>query len=181
MKGTNMRRKIIASLGTMLAIGLTITTAVAPAATQAAGKESFRGALIVGGDASARNILSTYIAADGVFSGHGRIVEVPNRPGDGDNVTRDDLVFPQGKLHLVSTNKSFKVSVNPKTCAVRIAIRQTAKIEGGTGKFSRATGTFAGGVRARGVTFRAANGTCSQQGALLLEVDLVSGHGTISL
>jgi hypothetical protein len=176
-----MRRKIVGSLATVLGIGLTITTAVAPAATPTTGKESFRGALIVGGDASARNILSTYVAADGVFRGHGRIVEVPNRPGDGDNVTRDDLVFPQGKLHLVSTNKSFSVSMNPKTCAVRIGVRQTAKIEGGTGKFSGAAGTFVGGVRGHGVTFRAANGTCSHQGALLLEVDLVSGHGTLSM
>jgi hypothetical protein len=176
-----MRRKIVGTLGTMLAIGLTTTTAVAAAATPTTGKESFSGALIVGGDASARNILSTFVAADGVFIGNGRIVEVPNGPGDGDNVTRDDLVFPQGKLHLVSTNKSFSVSVNPKTCAVRIAIRQTAKIEGGTGKFSGATGTFVGGVHGHGVTFRAADGTCSQHGALLLEVDLVSGHGTLSM
>jgi hypothetical protein len=176
-----MRRKIIGTLGTIVAIGLTITAAVSPAAARTSGHESFRGALIVGGDASARNILSTYVAADGVFSGHGRIVEVPNRPGDGDNVTRDDLVFPQGKLHLVSTNKSFSASVNPKTCAVRVAIRQTARIEGGTGKFRQAAGTFTGGVQGRAVTFRDANGKCSQHGAFLLEVDLVSGHGTLSI
>lgn len=164
----------------MLAVGLTITTAVAPAATRTTGKESFRGVLIAGGKSDARNVFSTFVAADGVFSGHGRIVEVPNRPGDGDKVTRDDLVFPQGKLHLVSTNKSVSVSVNPKTCALRVAIRQTARIEGGTGKFSQATGTFVGGVRGHGVTFRNPDGTCSQHGALLLEVDLVSGHGTLS-
>jgi hypothetical protein len=175
-----MRRKIIGGLGTMLAIGLTITTAVAPAAARTTGKESFRGALIAGGKPSARHIISTFVAADGLFSGHGRIVEVPNRTGDGDNVTRDDLVFPQGKLHLVSTNKSLSVSVNPKTCALKVAIRQTARIEGGTGKFRDATGTFVGGVDGRGVTFRNPDGTCSQQGALLLEVDLVSGHGTLA-
>jgi hypothetical protein len=71
--------------------------------------------------------------------------------------------------------------VNPKTCAERLAIRQTARIEGGTGRFRHATGTFIGGVQARGVTFRNPDGTCSQHGALLLEVDLVSGHGTLSI
>jgi hypothetical protein len=176
-----MRRRIIGVLGTMLAIGLTVTTAVSPAATRTTGKESFRGVLIVGGKANTRNILSTFVAADGVYSGHGRIVEVPNRPGDRENIFRDDLVFPQGKLHLVSTGRSFKTSVNPKTCALRATIRQTARIEGGTGKFRNATGTFTGGVRGRGVTFRKADGTCSRQGALLLEVDLVSGHGTLSI
>ena len=176
-----MRRKIIGSIGTMLAIGLTITTAVAPAAARTTGKESFRGALIVGGDRSARNIVSTFVAADGVFSGHGRIVEVPNRPGDRDNVSRDDLVFPEGNLHLVSTSKSFKTSLNPKTCAVRVTIHQTATIDGGTGKFANASGRFVGGVQGRGVTFRNPSGTCSQHGALLLEVDLVSGHGTLSM
>ena len=175
-----MRRNIIGGLGTMLAIGLTITTAVAPAAMRTTGKESFRGALIAGGKSNARNVFSTFVAADGVFSGHGHIVEVPNRPGDGEKVTRDDLVFPQGKLHLVSTNNSVSVSVNPKTCAVKVAIRQTARIEGGTGQFRNATGTFVGGVRGHGVTFRTPGGTCSRQGALLLEVDLVSGHGTLS-
>lgn len=176
-----MRRNIIGAIGTALAIGLTITTAVAPAATGTVGKESFRGVLIVGGKRDTRNVTDTFVAADGVFSGHGRVVEVRNRPGDGNNISRDDLVFPQGKLHLVNTNKSFSASVNPKTCAARLAIRQTARIEGGTGRFRHATGTFVGGVRGRGVTFRNPDGTCSQQGALLLEVDLLSGHGTLSI
>ena len=176
-----MRRKMIGGLGAMLATGLTITTTVAPAATRTTGKESFRGVLIAGGKANTRNIISTFVAADGVFSGHGRIVEVPNRPGDADNIFRDDLVFPQGKLHLVTTNRSFKTSVNPKTCALRATIRQTARIEGGTGMFRHATGTFVGGVQGRGVTLRSPDGTCSQHGALLLEVDLVSGHGTLAI
>jgi len=175
------RHVIVGSLGTMLGIGLPVTAAVAADATPTTGKESFRGVLIAGGKSGTRNVLSTFIVADGVFSGHGRIVEVPNRPGDSDKVSRDDLVFPQGKLHLVSTNKSFALSVNPKTCAVRIAVRQTARIQGGTGQFLHATGTFTGGVQGRGVTFRNPDGTCSQRGELLLEVDLVSARGTISI
>jgi hypothetical protein len=40
-------------------------------------------------------VVGTAIAARGVFNGVGRIVERPNRPGDSDKVTRDDLVFPE--------------------------------------------------------------------------------------
>ena len=165
----------------VLAGGLTLATSVSPAAPRVSGKESFRGVLVASGESGARTVISSLIVFKGVFTGAGTIVEVPNRPGDSDNVSRDDLVFPQGKMHLVSTNKSFKVTVNPKTCAVKVRIRQTGKITGGTGKFRHARGTGTGGVRGRGVAPRNPDGSCSQQGALILEVDLVFSHGTLSL
>jgi hypothetical protein len=176
-----MRRRITAALGVVLAVGLTAATSVSPAAPRASGKESFRGVLVASGESGTRAVISTLIVARGVFTEAGRIVEVPNRPGDSRNVSRDDLVFPQGKMHLVSTNKSFRVTVNPNTCAVKVRIRQTGKITGGTGKFRHAHGTGTGGVRGRGVAARNPDGTCSQQGALILEVDLVFSHGTLSL
>lgn len=164
----------------MLAIGLTPAIAAAPAAARATGKESFRGVLLASGESGTRVVFSTLIAAHGVFSGAGRIVEVANRPGDPDTVSRDDLVFPGGKMHLINTNKSFTASINPDTCAARIRIRQTAVVRGGTGRFRHAAGRFVGGVQGRGVAPRNPDGTCSQQGALLLEVDAVFGRGTLS-
>jgi hypothetical protein len=175
-----MQRRFTQILGATLAVGLTAAAAAAPAATGSAHTESFRGVLVASGDSGTRTVFSTFVVATGVFNGAGRIVEIPNRPDDPDSVSRDDLVFPQGKLHLVSTSKSFATSLNSRTCALRITIRQTARIEGGTGKFRHATGTFAGGVRGRGIASRDADGTCSQQAALLLEVDRVFGHGTLS-
>jgi hypothetical protein len=104
-------------------------------------------------------VISSLIVTTGVFTGVGTIVEVANRPGDSDAVTRDDLVFPQGKMHLVSTNKSFNVTVDPKTCGVRVRVRQTGKIIGGTGKFRHARGMGTGGVTGRGVGSRNPDGS----------------------
>jgi len=175
-----MKRQIAGALGLVLAVGLTLAASVAPAASRATGKESFSGVIVASGESGTRTVVTSLIALEGVFTGAGRIVEVPNHPGDPANVSRDDLVFPTGKMHLISTNKSFTVSVNPKTCAVRVLIRQTGRIRGGTGKFRHASGTGVGSVRGRGVAFRDPDGTCKQQGALLLEVDLVFSHGTLS-
>ena len=176
-----MRRRIIGALGIVLAVGLTLGASISPAAHRASGRESFRGVLVASGESGARTVINSLIATRGVFTGAGTIVEVPNRPGDSDAVTRDDLVFPQGKMHLVSTNKSFNVTVDPKTCAVKVRIRQTGKIIGGTGKFRHARGAGTGGVTARGVAPRKPDGSCSQQGALILEIDLVFSHGTLLL
>jgi hypothetical protein len=83
-------------------------------------------------------------------------------------------------MHLISTNKSFGVSIQKATCTVRITIRQTGVVRGGTGRFRHAVGRFVGGVHGRGVAPRNPDGTCSQQGALLLEIDGVSERGTLS-
>ena len=176
-----MRRRITVAVGMVLAVGLTLAASISPAAQRASGPESFRGVLVASGESGARTVISSLLVTRGVFTGAGTIVEVPNRPGDSDAVTRDDLVFPQGKMHLVSTNKSFNVIVDPKTCAVKVRIRQSGKIIGGTGKFRHARGAGTGGVSGRGVAARNPDGSCSQQGALILEVDLVFSHGTLSL
>jgi hypothetical protein len=175
-----MSRSFARALSTMLAIGVTSAISVAPAAARTTGKESFRGVLLASGESGTRVVFSTFLTAEGVFNGAGRIVEVANRPGDPDTVSRDDLVFGGGKMHLINTNKSFSASIKPATCAARITIRQTAVIRGGTGRFRHAAGRFVGAVHGRGVAARNSDGTCSQQGALLLEIDAVSGKGTLS-
>ena len=94
-----MRRRIIGALGIVLAVGLTLGASISPAAQRASGPESFRGVLVASGESGARTVTSSLIVTRGVFTGVGTIVEVPNWPGDSDAVTRDDLVFPQGKMH----------------------------------------------------------------------------------
>src|SRR3954451_1435067 len=133
--------------------------AVTPAGARTSGKESFRGVLVTTGESGTRTVVSSMIVAVGVFDGVGRIDEVENRPGDPDNVSRDDLVFAAGTMHIVTENGSANVSVNPTTCVITARIKQTTKINGGTGRFRRASGSFAGTVRAWGVAARAANGT----------------------
>lgn len=175
-----MSRSFARALGTMLTVGVVSAISVAPAVARATGKESFRGVLLASGESGTRVVFSTFLTAEGVFNGAGRIVEVPNRPGDPDSVSRDDLVFRGGKMHLINTNKSFSATIKPATCAARITIRQTAVVRGGTGRFRHAAGRFVGAVHGRGVAPRNPDGTCSQQGALLLEIDAVSGRGTLS-
>lgn len=83
-------------------------------------------------------------------------------------------------MHLISTVKSVKPLVDPKTCAARTRVRQAARIRGGTGKFRHAAGRFVGSLDGWGVASRNPDGTCSQQGEPILEVAIVSGRGTLS-
>src|SRR4051812_25370893 len=110
----------------------------------------------------------------------GRDVEVASRPGDSPNVSRDDLVFPRGKIHIVNTSQPPMGSMNPQTCAGTVRIKQITKVRGGTGRFRHASGTFAGTLRGWGVAARKPDGTCEQQAELLLEVDVISMQGTLS-
>src|SRR4051794_1022222 len=96
-----MKRQLRSILGTVVVVGLTLAALVAPAAARTTGRESFRGIIVVSGESGTRTVVSTMFFAGGVFDGVGRVVEVQNSPGDPDNVVRDDLVFPQGRMHLV--------------------------------------------------------------------------------
>jgi hypothetical protein len=71
-------------------------------------------------------------------------------------------------------------TLDPATCAYAGRIGQIAKVEGGTGKFCHASGTFKGTVRAYGVAARNGAGSCNQQADSLLEADVVVGRGTLS-
>ena len=133
------------------------------------------------GESGTRTVVSTLVAARGVFTGVGRVVEIPNRAGDPENVSRDDLVFSRGSMHLLTTTQSFVPSINPQTCAVQVRIRQTQKIEGGTGGLRHAAGSFAGTIRGHGVAARNPDGTCSQELPQLVEVAVFSMRGTLSL
>src|SRR3954463_9842089 len=80
---------------TMISTGVTAAPADA-----AAGRETFHGFIVK----TRGHVDITRIAAHGVFDGVGRIVEKRSKPGDADSVNRDDLVFRDGTMHLVSTN-----------------------------------------------------------------------------
>jgi hypothetical protein len=159
---------------------LSIPVAVAPGAARTSGKESFKGVLVTSGESGTRTVVSTVLVAKGVFDGVGRLVEVDNRAGDPDNISRDDLVFARGTMHIVNTSGAVDVSLKPQTCAFTIRIEQTSKVEGGTRRFKHATGSFTGTVRAVGVAARAPDGSCSQELAALVEADIVKARGTLT-
>jgi hypothetical protein len=164
-----------------MAIGLTLAAVAAPAAARTTGTESFHGEIIAPAKSGTRHVAASIIVLKGVFTGVGKIVEVPNRPGDPRNISRDNLVFPSGTLHIRNTSQPPKLSLDPKTCAITATIKQTSKVHGGTRMFRHASGTFASTVRAWGVAARNADGSCNGQADLLLDADAVSARGTLVL
>jgi len=167
----------------LLAGGIALAVAsatAAPAAAANSASETFKGTIVTSGVSGTRTVITSVIIAKGAFSGVGRIVEVENLPTDPDNVSRDDLVFSSGSMHLVSTNQDFKISVNPRSCVATATIHQTGEVIGGTGQFANAAGNFIGIVTGPAVLARNPDGTCSFEHVPLHEVDMISATGTLS-
>jgi hypothetical protein len=175
-----MRRQRSAAPTAILAVGLMLGATAAPAVAKS-GKESIRGTIVTSGVSGSRTVVSSLVATHGVFDGIGRDVELASRPGDAGNVLRDDFVFPRGRMHIIATGTSSDVSVDPMSCLVTLAVKQTGQIAGGTGRFRHASGTFAGAVHGWAVATRDPDGSCSQTAAPVLEVDVVTARGTLTL
>jgi hypothetical protein len=171
---------IVRAVAGAVSVAVMVALSAGPAAARTTGKESFSGQIIAPAGSGTRHIASSIVAARGVFAGAGKIVEVANKPGDPDNVSRDDLVFPGGTLHIRNTSQAPRFSANQQTCAITGTIKQATKVQGGTGIFRHATGTFAGKVSVWGVAARNADGSCNMEADLLLDADAVSGRGTLS-
>jgi len=166
-------------LPVVLLAGATAISAPSAAAA-ASGPQTFKGTIVTDAAGGERNIVKSIVIARGAFNGVGTIVEVPNQPGDGEDIFRDDLVFPQGTLHLVTTNLDLALNVIPQSCRFTASVQQTGEIAGGTGLFTGASGSGAGGVVARGTAARAADGSCDPLAPTLHEVDRISSTGTLS-
>jgi hypothetical protein len=155
--------------------------AAAPAAAQTSGAQTFDGVIVTSGVSGERVLVTSVVVAKGVFSGVGRIVELPNLPGDPDNVSRDDLVFAEGSMHLVSTTVDFSVSLTPNSCLAHATIKQTNQIVGGTGAFAAASGSFTSTVGGPALLARNPDGSCSFEQPPLHEQDMFAASGTLSL
>jgi hypothetical protein len=167
------------ALGVSLAVGIALAVA-SPAAAQTSGTETFNGVIVTSGVSGERVVVSSVVVANGAFDGVGRIVEIPNLPDDPANVSRDDLVFAEGSMHLVSTVVDFSFSVSPRSCVASLSVQQTGTIEGGTGLFADATGSFAGGVTGRGLAPRDPDGSCFLEQVAPHEQDMIAASGTLS-
>jgi hypothetical protein len=177
-------------LGPRLRATLALACAVAgfaafgptPAAVaQTSGAESFTGFLIVTGVSGERIELASNIRARGVFKGVGKIVELPPQPGDPDNMDRDDLVFRQGTLHLLSFVQDFQIdSFNPASCRLAVTVTDVTQFAGGTGVFAGASGSGTGGVHGSALAQRNPDGSCSLDLPPAHERDDVFGSGTLS-
>ena len=175
-----MPRKLGAA-ATAVAAAVSLGPSVPAALARSTGDESFSGTIVAAAKGGKRTVIASTVFATGVFNGAGRIVEVPNRSGDPEIVLRDDLVFPQGRMHLLSEEASPpQFTLNRRTCVYRFTVRQTGRIAGGTGMFANASGTFTSTVRGWGVGGRR-NGACSQEAPPLLETDIVTARGTLTV
>lgn len=177
-----VKRHFLATLAVLLAvIGLAVAGPTSAASAQTSGPESFTGFLIATGVSGERVVLATNIRARGVFNGSGKIIELPPQPGDPDNMNRDDLVFRQGTLHLLSFVQDFQiVSFNPNSCRFAVTITQTTQFAGGTGIFAEASGTGTGQVDGTGMAQRNPDGSCNLDLPPKHERDAVSGSGTLT-
>src|SRR3954451_7451805 len=174
-----MRRERAALVSALLGVAVALVAA-APAGAVAKSAQTFDGVIVALGASGMRVVISSVVVGRGAFTGAGRVVEVDNLPNDPDNVSRDDLVFPGGTMHLVSVTVDASFSIDPRTCVFTVAVTQTQTIQGGTGKFAAASGASTGSVRAHGLAARDPDGSCSQEQLPLLEVDAFASTGTLS-
>jgi len=150
-----------------------------PASAETNGVAKSDGFIVTSGESGTREVLTSHIRVRGAFKGVGTIEETENQPGDPENVSRDDLVFAEGTMHLVSETLKVTGDIDPNSCVGTFNLDQKATIEGGTGLFANASGTGTGHVTAYAIAQRAADGSCDQEQPARFEVDVVSG--TIAL
>jgi hypothetical protein len=175
-----MNSRVIAAL---LSAGITLAISPAsalPAAASISGGETVKGLLVTSGVSGTRTGISSVAVAKGVFDGVGRIVEIPAQPGDPPNVSRDDLVHPEGTMHLVNTAGGLSSSLNERSCLFRATLREDSQITGGIGLFVHASGTFTGTISPQGLLPRNPDGSCAVDQPSLHEVDTVTFGGTLS-
>jgi hypothetical protein len=172
-------KRALRAAGTALVIAV---SPAAPASAATTGSETLSGTIVFAAvpGANTRTVVSSAVRAKGVFKGVGRFVELPHLPTDPAEVSRDDLVFASGTLHLATTLGSLSFSVNPHSCLFTGTQQLTWDVTGGTGLFTGATGSFTGTVSAVALLVRDPDGSCSFTQVPRHEVDKFTESGTLS-
>jgi hypothetical protein len=170
--------------GALLAAGTALAISAAPAMSAAAatsGTETLSGTIVFAAvpGTNTRTVISSVVLARGVFRGVGRVVE--RVPPDPAGVSRDDLVFRSGTMHVVSTPGTLlSFSINPHSCLFTGTQQLTWDVTGGTGQLDDATGSFTGTVSAVALLARNPDGSCLLTQVPRLEVDKFAESGTLS-
>jgi hypothetical protein len=160
--------------GTALAIS---AAPAIPAAAATSGTETLSGTIVFAATGPAtRTVLGSSVRARGPFKGTGRFVEV----AFGDPTSQDDLVFPGGTLHVLSTTGTSPLVFNPNSCLFTGTAEFTMHVTGGTGQFAGATGNLTGTISARAQLARNPDGTCSTMQLPRHEVDKFDVSGTLT-
>jgi hypothetical protein len=170
--------------GALLAAGTALAISAAPAmpaVAAASGTETLSGTIVFAAvpGTNTRTVIGSVVRAGGVFRGVGRVVELV--PPDAAGVSRDDLVFRSGAMHVVSTPGALlSFSVNPHSCLFTGTQQLAWDVTGGTGQFDGAAGSFTGTVSAVALLARNPDGSCSFAPFPRLEVDKFAESGTLS-
>jgi hypothetical protein len=162
--------------GTALAIS---AAPAVPAAAATSGSETLSGTIVFAAvpGTNTRTVISSVVVAKGAFRGVGRFVEVVF----GDPVSQDDLVFPGGTLHVLSTvGESLSFHIDPHSCLFTGTSKFAQRVTGGTGKFAGASGTLTGTISGRALLARNPDGSCSLAQTPRHEVDKFAESGTLS-
>ena len=127
---------------------------------------------------NSRTVISSVVRARGVFRGVGRVVE--RVPPDPAGVSRDDLVFRSGTMHVVSTPGTLlSSSINLHSCLFTGTQQFTWDVTGGTGQLRRDRQLHRDG-KGRGAFGPNPDGSCSLTQFPRLEVDKFAESGTLS-
>jgi hypothetical protein len=170
--------------GSLLAAGIALAISAAPAmpaAAAASGTETLSGTIVFAAvpGTNSRTVISSVVLASGVFRGVGRVVELV--PPDPAGVSRDDLVFRSGTMHVVSTPGTLlSSSINPHSCLFTGTQQFSWDVTGGTGQFADATGSFTGTVGAVALLARNPDSRCSFTQFPRHEVDKFAESGMLS-
>jgi len=159
-----MGRQMSGAVGAFVVAAVALAVS-APASAEGPGSETITGVIVAKTAADVRTVVGSVVIARGLFDGSGK---------------RDDLVFRDGALHLVSTGVSFELTIDPRSCVASVVVGSTAVVDGGTGRFSNASGTFVGALRGHALAVRNPDGTCSAEQPPRVEVDKFTEEGTLS-
>lgn len=166
-----------ACLGAMVAAGAMMTGFSASAFADPTGQEHIDVvvASVPSGD------IANVVIARGVYHGIGRDVSLDSQPGDPSNLKRDDLVFPDGTMHILNMDQSSSFKLDPRSCTYTFHLQQTPTMAGGTGRFVHAAGAAQSQVSGLGLASRNPDGSCNTDAAPLLETFKAQISGTLTL
>src|SRR3954454_9689774 len=97
----------------LLAALIVLAGVLASSAGAGSGSQTFKVLVVVSGASGGRDVVAAPVFGRGAFNGVGRLVDIPNRPGDPHEVARHEPLFASGTMHLSSVINDVCGPVDP--------------------------------------------------------------------